>query len=63
MNLFKGNGPLLHNGELADMVNITDDMPDYLSGACFVARREVFNRIGLLPEFYFLFYEETDWFF
>lgn len=33
---------------------------DYLGGACFVCRREVFEKIGLIPENYFLFFEETE---
>lgn len=32
----------------------------YLGGACFVIRAEVFNKIGLIPENYFLFFEETE---
>lgn len=38
--------------------SITD--VDYLGGACFVCRSEVFDRLGLIPENYFLFYEETE---
>jgi GT2 family glycosyltransferase len=34
---------------------------DYVTGAGLLARREVFDDIGLLPEQYFLYYEETDW--
>ena len=30
-------------------------------GACLFARREVLEKVGLLPEDYFLFLEETDW--
>jgi len=30
-------------------------------GACLFVRREVWERVGLLPEDYFLFLEETDW--
>lgn len=63
INLMNGRGRLLHNGELADNINVILDNPDYLGGACFIARREVFTTIGFLPEFYFLYYEETDWFF
>lgn len=33
---------------------------DYLGGACFICRREVFEEIGLIPENYFLFFEETE---
>lgn len=32
---------------------------DYVSGACMLVRREVFGDIGLLPEHYFLYFEET----
>jgi GT2 family glycosyltransferase len=34
-----------------------------LLGACMVVRREVLERVGPLPEDYFFFLEETDWFF
>lgn len=33
---------------------------DYIGGACFVVRREILENIGLIPENYFLFYEETE---
>ena len=29
-------------------------------GACMLVRREVFDAVGLLPEFYFLYFEELD---
>ena len=29
-------------------------------GACMLVRREVFARVGLLPEFYFMYFEEHD---
>lgn len=63
ISLYKGMGPLLHYHESVDNVNVSTDNPDYLGGACLIVRKEIFNRNGLLPEFYFLFYEETDWFF
>jgi len=34
---------------------------DAVLGACLVVRREVIERVGLLPEAYFFFLEETDW--
>jgi GT2 family glycosyltransferase len=34
---------------------------DAVLGACLVVRREVLERVGLLPEQYFFFLEETDW--
>lgn len=34
---------------------------DYLGGMCILVKTEVINKIGLIPENYFLFYEETEW--
>jgi GT2 family glycosyltransferase len=35
---------------------------DEVSGACFIARREAWERLGWLNEAYFLYFEEVDWF-
>lgn len=63
IDLSIGRGYFLHMGELADECKLINDTPDYLGGACFIARRKVFTDLGLIPELYFLYYEETDWFF
>lgn len=34
---------------------------DYISGACLLAKREVVEKIGLISEDYFLYYEDGDW--
>jgi GT2 family glycosyltransferase len=34
---------------------------DYISGGCLFTHAENFKRLGLLPEQYFLYWEETDW--
>ncbi|MCJ7804451.1 glycosyltransferase family 2 protein [Patescibacteria group bacterium] len=34
--------------------------PDYLSGCCLLVRRKVFEKIDLLDERYFLFFEDAD---
>lgn len=33
----------------------------YLHGAAMVIKREVIDHVGLMPEVYFLYYEELDW--
>jgi GT2 family glycosyltransferase len=34
---------------------------DYVAGACLLIRSELIKKIGLIPEEYFLFFEETEW--
>lgn len=33
----------------------------YLHGAAMMVKREVIEKVGLMPEIYFLYYEEIDW--
>jgi GT2 family glycosyltransferase len=35
---------------------------DEVSGACFIARREAFSLVGFLDEWYYIYFEEVDWF-
>ena len=34
---------------------------DYCTGCCVLMKREVIEKIGLMPEEYFLYYEDADW--
>jgi GT2 family glycosyltransferase len=34
---------------------------DYVTGAALLARADTFHDVGLLPERYFMYYEETEW--
>jgi len=34
---------------------------DYITGACMLVKREVIEKIGLMPEEYFLYLEDVDW--
>lgn len=34
---------------------------DWVGGACMMFRSDIIDKIGYIPECYFLFYEETDW--
>ncbi|VYT78770.1 glycosyltransferase [Clostridium tertium] len=33
---------------------------EFISGCCMLVRREVFEKVGLLPEEYFMYYEDVD---
>ena len=46
----------------ADISQISDSIEsDYLGGACIIFRLDLIHQIGLIPESYFLFFEETEW--
>jgi GT2 family glycosyltransferase len=51
-----------HHGRLE--AELPPDAPHptrYVTGACFLARTRAFEEVGLLPERYFMYYEETEW--
>lgn len=60
INLYTGLTQGRYKGQKYSEVKNENIYVAYLGGACFVARREVFNKIGLIPENYFLFFEETE---
>jgi GT2 family glycosyltransferase len=52
----------LHAGEPVGRWRGQPPLPvDAASGSAMLATREVFERVGLLEERFFLYYEETDW--
>jgi GT2 family glycosyltransferase len=60
INLLTGLAQGLYKGVEYDSLMLKKKEVDYLGGACFVARRSVFEKIGMIPENYFLFFEETE---
>ena len=34
---------------------------DYVAGSCILVNADIFDKVGYIPEEYFLYYEETDW--
>jgi GT2 family glycosyltransferase len=55
-------GTRLHAGErLRDWQVDESDEVDVASGAAMLVKRQVFERVGLLDEAFYLYYEETDW--
>lgn len=60
INLFTGLTQGRSKGDKYSELKPENTEVDYLGGACFVAKRGVFDTIGLIPENYFLFFEETE---
>lgn len=60
INIAKGADLPLNQGKPIDEVEKVIAC-DYIGGACMLVRKEVMEKIGLIPENYFLFYEETEW--
>lgn len=61
IDLFRGRVPVINNGKFKEEISDEIIKCDYIGGACLVFSSDVVNNIGLLPENYFLFYEETEW--
>lgn len=59
-----GRGVTIGNGNILNLDEINEAEIErqltYISGASLFVRREVFDKIGLLSEDYFLYYEEID---
>lgn len=51
-------------GKINWLYNSARHMPgaeDYITGACFLIKRKVIEKIGLMPEEYFLYFEDAEW--
>ncbi|WP_456480614.1 glycosyltransferase family 2 protein, partial [Nautilia sp.] len=60
--LFKGGASLTPYGTIRFIKKAKDfEKLDYISGGAFFTHIENFRKVGLLPEEYFLYWEETDW--
>ncbi|KKL99436.1 hypothetical protein LCGC14_1814440, partial [marine sediment metagenome] len=51
----------LYAGELLEVLPDAPYEADFLTGAALFLRRAILDEIGLIPERYFLYFEETDW--
>lgn len=59
----RGNTEPLLQGKTKTALNRekTAEFCDGLSGTCLLVKREVLEKAGLIPETYFLFFEEMEW--
>jgi|GEM_PF-1106927 len=51
----------LYNGQHKSLIPDQIYEVDYVTGASIFCRTKIFDEVGLIPERYFLYFEETDW--
>ncbi len=60
------NGRIRHGvkgRKISEIPELSDEYgeTDYVNGACVFTSRAVINEVGLIPEEYFLYFEDSDW--
>jgi GT2 family glycosyltransferase len=62
INYSTGYSTFIANGKAYSQLDKDTDLDaDYTCGAAMMIKREVIERVGLLPEYYFLYCEEEDY--
>ncbi len=49
-----------HMNKYLGIVKIYSGITDFITGACILVKKEAFEKIGFLPEEYFLYFEDVD---
>lgn len=60
----ESSGDVYHNYENQTVNELPDAEyleTDYVNGSCVFAHRSVYEKVGLISEDYFLYFEDTDW--
>lgn len=60
---YYGGGRVRFGSAAISLVTTPEDIPrlDYISGGALLTKTSNFRELGVLPEEYFLYWEETDW--
>jgi GT2 family glycosyltransferase len=61
IDMLRGRVPVINSGKIKKEISNKLIECDYIGGACLLFRCDSINELGLFPENYFLFYEETEW--
>ncbi|MBI3335541.1 MAG: glycosyltransferase family 2 protein [Candidatus Portnoybacteria bacterium] len=62
INWSQTKGTLKDYGKFAsEVIEIEPFETDYVSGTCMLISKELIEKLGLMREDYFLYYEDTDW--
>ena len=61
IDLVRGRVPVINYGKKRSEIGKDLIKCDYIGGACILFKSIHIDRLGYLPEAYFLFYEETEW--
>ncbi|MFA4967502.1 MAG: glycosyltransferase family 2 protein [Candidatus Margulisiibacteriota bacterium] len=55
------NNPVTRKNLLSDWDYNSPRSVDWVSGACLMVRKEIIDKVGLLDENFFIYWEDTDW--
>lgn len=61
VDMNRGAVTRLYNGESETTVYGKTVSCDYVGGACMLIRSTLIQEVGMIPDLYFLFYEENEW--
>ncbi len=61
INRLLTKGEMVGYGQIDKGQYDTAKETDFITGCCLLVKKQVIEKIGFLPEEYFLYYEDTDW--